>query len=114
MKLEQLKKLAINALEERKASDITVLDVSNMTSITDVMIIATGTSRRQVSAIAGNVAETAKHEGNPPIGVEGMEYGEWVLVDLGDVIVHVMMPQTREFYNLEKLWQMDTTSASES
>jgi len=99
-----MKQLAVTALEDLKAQDIQVMDVRGMTSITDVMIVASGTSDRHVKALADSVVEAEKKEGVEPIGVEGEGSREWVLVDLGDVIVHVMHPQTRAFYNLEKLW----------
>lgn len=101
---EQMKQLAVTALEDLKAQDIQVMDVRGMTSITDVMIVASGTSDRHVKALADNVVEAVKKQGVEPVGIEGEGTREWVLVDLGDVIVHVMHPQTRAFYNLEKLW----------
>lgn len=101
---EQLKDWVITALEDLKAQDIQVLDVRGMTSITDLMIVASGTSDRHIKALADNVVENVKKHGVQPIGVEGETSREWVLVDLGDVILHVMHPQTRAFYNLEKLW----------
>ncbi len=101
---EQMKQLALTALEDLKAQDVQVIDVRGMTSITDVMIVASGTSDRHVKALADSVVEAVKKHGVEPIGVEGETSREWVLVDLGDVIVHVMHPQTRAFYNLEKLW----------
>lgn len=101
---EQLRDWAITALEDLKAQDIQVLDVRGMTSITDLMIVASGTSDRHIKALADNVVEKVKKHGVQPIGVEGETSREWVLVDLGDVILHVMHPQTRAFYNLEKLW----------
>lgn len=104
MNIEQLKRLAIDALEDVKAKDIRVLDVRGISSITDFMVIASGTSTRQVRAIANNVAEKAKEQGCRPLGVEGEQVGEWALVDLADVVVHVMLPEVRDFYNLEKLW----------
>lgn len=104
MDIENLTQLVVNALEDRKAQDIKIIDMRKQSNFTDVMIIACGTSNRQVGAIADNVIESAKHQGNPPLGVEGEETGEWILVDLGDVVVHVMQPQIRDFYQLEKLW----------
>ncbi len=106
MDSEQLKKLVIDALEEIKAIDIIEIDVRDKTSICDVMVIATGQTNRQVKSLAESVVLKAKAAGEQPIGVEGQVAGEWVLVDLGDVVVHVMQPQTREFYSLEKLWEM--------
>lgn len=108
---EQLKDLALAALDDLKAQDVQVLDVRGMTSITDVMIIASGTSDRHIKALADNVVEAAKKHGVQPLGVEGETSREWVLVDLGDVIVHVMHPQTRAFYNLEKLWTVGAEQA---
>ena len=106
MNSEQLSQLVIDALEDVKAQDIVRLDVGNMTTVTDYMIIASGTSRRHVQALVDNVAEKAREAGHKPIGVEGEEGGEWVLLDLQDALVHVMLPKVREFYNLEKLWSM--------
>lgn len=106
MKAEQLKLLVIDALEDVKAENITVLDVTTMTDVTDVMIIATGKSTRQVKALANEVSVQAKAADIQPLGVEGEDVGEWALVDLGDVIVHIMTPQTRALYNLEKLWSV--------
>jgi ribosome-associated protein len=104
MRLDRLKKLVIDALEDLKAQDIKVLDVRGLSNVTDLMIVASGTSDRQVKAIAYHVVEKAKKKGLPPLGVEGEQVGEWALVDLGDAVVHIMLPQTRDFYNLEKLW----------
>ena len=106
MNSEQLSQLVIDALEDVKAQDIVRLDVGNMTTVTDYMISASGTSRRHVQALVDNVAEKAREAGHKPIGVEGEEGGEWVLLDLQDALVHVMLPKVREFYNLEKLWSM--------
>ena len=106
MNSEKLSTLVIDALDDVKAKDITRLDVHDMTTVTDYMIVASGTSNRHVQALADNVAEKAKEAGHRPIGVEGEEGGEWVLLDLQDVLVHVMLPKVREFYNLEKLWSL--------
>lgn len=114
MQAEQLKSLVINALEDIKAEDIQVLDVTEMTDVTDLMIIATGKSSRQVKALANEVVMQAKAAGIQPLGVEGENVGEWALVDLGDVITHIMTPQTRLTYNLEKLWSVPEQSEKRS
>jgi ribosome-associated protein len=106
MNSEQLSTLVVDALEEVKAKDITVLDVRDMTEVTDYMVVASGTSNRHVKALIENVTEKAKAAGHRPIGVEGEDGGEWVLLDLQDALVHVMRPKVREFYNLEKLWSL--------
>ncbi|MDO8891398.1 MAG: ribosome silencing factor [Sulfurimicrobium sp.] len=104
MELESMKQAVILALEDIKAKDIAVLNVSHLTSMTDYMIIASGDSNRQTRALANNVQVKLKELGAEVLGVEGEESGEWVLVDLGQVVVHVMQPSTREHYNLEQLW----------
>lgn len=101
---DQLAELAIAALDDLKGVDIKRLDVRGLTTITDVMVIATGTSNRHASSLAHSVIDKAKQAGTRPIGVEGLNEGEWVLVNLGGVIVHVMQAQARAFYQLEKLW----------
>ena len=106
MNSEELADLAVDALEEIKGLDIIKLDVSDMTTVTDWMIVASGTSGRHVKALVDNVAEKAKAAGHRPSGIEGESGGEWVLLDLQDVLVHVMLPRIREFYNLEKLWSI--------
>jgi ribosome-associated protein len=100
------------ALDDLKATDVSVLDVRHLTTVTDFMIVASGRSERHVRAIADEVVVKCKKEGYRPIGVEGKQVGDWVLVDLGDVVVHVMQPRAREFYNLEKLWDMTATEAA--
>ncbi len=107
MSVDELKKLAIDALDDLKAEDITVLDVIGKTTVTDWIIVATGSSARHVKSIANNVVVEAKKASRPLLGTEGESEGEWVLVDLGDVIVHVMQRQVREFYDLESLWSVD-------
>lgn len=104
LETERLKRIVVEALEDLKAVDLRVLDVRGQTSITDVMVIASGTSDRHVKALADSVLERTREAGVRPLGVEGERAAEWVLVDLGDVVVHVMLPQVREFYQLEKLW----------
>jgi len=102
--IEQLRELVINAIEDMKGEDIIELDVTGKTSVTDRLIIASGTSSRHVKSIASSVAADAKKRGYKPLGVEGEDQGEWVLVDLGDIVVHIMQPHIRQFYDLEKLW----------
>ena len=106
MNSEQLSDLVIEALDDIKAKDVVKLDVRDMTTVTDYMIVASGTSNRHVKALVDNVAEKAKEAGHRPIGIEGEDGGEWVLLDLQDTLVHVMLPKVREFYNLEKLWSI--------
>ena len=111
---DRLLGLVIDALEDLKAVDIKVLDVTGITSITDRMVVAGGTSTRHVKSISDNVVQKAKQAGNPPLGVEGEQAGEWVLIDLGDVVVHVMLPPVRAFYALEKLWSVGSCEAPDS
>jgi ribosome-associated protein len=99
-----LRQHVIDALEELKAKDIREIDVRGKTSIADLLVVASGTSARHVKSIADEVVKFAKKAGVMPLGVEGEQEAEWVLVDLGDVIVHVMLPRIREFYGLERLW----------
>ncbi|MCP4980934.1 MAG: ribosome silencing factor [Gammaproteobacteria bacterium] len=107
---EATKKLALEALDALKAENLVVLDVRELASFTDTMIFASGSSTRHVKAIAESVIEAAKTKGSPPIGVEGEDIGEWILVDLGDVVVHVMQPDVRLYYELEKLWGEELTA----
>lgn len=100
----ELKQFVIDKVEDIKAKDIVVLDVQQKSNITDYMVICTGTSNTHISAIAQHVISEAKQAGMLPLGVEGRDDSEWVLVDLGDVILHVMLEQAREHYQLEKLW----------
>ncbi|UYG06276.1 ribosome silencing factor [Halomonas sp. M4R1S46] len=104
MHIDALKTLVIDALEELKARDIAVLDVSRLTSVTELMVVASGTSSRHLAALSDKVIQAAKEQGMPPLGVEGESGADWVLVDLGDVVVHLMLPETRELYDLERLW----------
>jgi len=114
MNTEELTTLVVDALEDLKAVNLHVIDVRDKTSITDVMVIATGTSNRHVKSLADNVVLKAKKAGQQPLGEEGLDAGEWALIDLGDVVVHVMQPEVRDFYQLEKLWAADEQSASEA
>ncbi len=104
LRSEATRKLAMNALQALKADNIVAIDVRGRASFTDHMVFASGRSSRHVTSIAEAVIEAAKEAGSPALGVEGEDVGEWVLVDLGDVIVHVMLPDVRLFYELEKLW----------
>jgi iojap-like ribosome-associated protein len=106
MTVTRLCKIVIKALEDLKAFDIRILNVRKLTSITDRMIIASGNSTRQVIALADKIIEAAGEKGIKPLGVEGAHEGDWALIDLGDVIVHVMRPPIREYYQLEKLWSV--------
>ena len=104
MRLNQLQHSAVTALEDIKARDITILDVRKLTSLYDTLIIASADSARQVKALAQHVRDNLKEAGATIIGVEGEEGGEWVLIDAGDIVVHVMQPSVRAYYNLEELW----------
>jgi ribosome-associated protein len=109
----ELKDLVIQALEDVKGQEIVCMDVSELTDITDFMVVASGNTNRQVKALVNNVVEDAKRSGVIPIGVEGQEQGDWVLVDLADVIVHVMLPKVRQYYDLERLWSMTPSKSEE-
>ncbi len=102
--VEHLRQRVLTALDELKAKDVHEIDVRGKTSIADLLIIASGTSTRHVKSIADEVVKYAKQAGMLPLGIEGQREAEWVLVDLGDIVVHVMLPRIREFYGLERLW----------
>jgi ribosome-associated protein len=104
MQAEQLRQIAEQALDEIKAHDVIVLDTRRLTSLFDYTIVASADSARQTRALARNLAEKVKAAGGSVLGLEGEQTGEWVLVDLGDVVVHIMQPAIREYYNLEQLW----------
>lgn len=104
MESTRLKQLVLSALEDLKGSHIISLDVRELTDVMDYLVIASGGSNRHVKALAENVTDEIKQQGIRPLGVEGQDGAEWVLVDYGDVVVHVMLPATRDFYDLERLW----------
>ena len=101
---EQLKDLAVNALEDMKAIDLNVYHITNISDVTDYTVICSGRSNRHVKSLAETVSVKAKENGVKPLSLEGTESSEWVLVDLGEVVVHVMQQQTRDFYQIEELW----------
>jgi len=114
MQSEELLDLAQTSLEDLKAQDVTTLDVRKLTSMTDYLLIASGTSDRHVRSLADKLIETVRATGVRPLGIEGQESAEWVLIDLNDVIVHVMQGRTREFYKLEDLWTLGASPDQES
>lgn len=103
---KRLTDVVLTALEEMKGHNIVILDVIGKTSVTDYMVIVTGTSERHVKSLADAVIQQSKRAGTAPLGVEGEQAADWIVVDLGEAVVHVMLPQTRDFYNLEKLWSV--------
>ena len=107
MQLSKLKNIVVDALDDLKAKDVVEIDVRQQSDVTDLMIIASGSSSRQVKSLAEHVCVKAKENGVIPLGVEGEDTGEWVLVDLGDIVVHVMQEPVRKFYQLERLWQVN-------
>ena len=111
---DDLSRLAVATLEDLKGFDIRVLDVRDLTPITDTMLICTGSSNRHVKSLAQAVLDKAREHGFRPRGVEGLSEGEWVLVDLNGVIVHVMQAQTRAFYQLEKLWDLSAADPAQA
>ena len=107
--MPSLKTVVIDALADMKALEVKVLDVRGLTDVADFMVIASGTSDRHVRSVAQRVVERTKEAGFRPHGVEGQQDSDWVLIDLNEMIVHVMLPRVREFYGLEKLWDMTAT-----
>jgi ribosome-associated protein len=105
MDIRKLQKIAVTALEDVKAKDIEVINTTKLTALFDRIIVASGDSNRQVKALARNVYDKVKEAGGEVYGIEGEDGGEWVLVDLGDIVIHVMQPAVRAYYNLEELWQ---------
>jgi ribosome-associated protein len=104
MQVDALRDLVVETLSDMKARDVAVIDVRGKTAVTDFMVVASGSSDRHVKAIAETIAFKAKEAGEQPLGSEGIAEGEWALVDLNGVVVHVMLPKVRDFYNLERLW----------
>ena len=104
MNIKKLLDIVLTSLNNGKAIDVDLYDVKKLTSMSDYILIASGRSRRQVSALADKLIQTVKENKFETLGVEGQTEGEWVLVDLGDIIVHIMHPSSREYYQLEKLW----------
>ncbi len=109
MQTEQLITIVREALDDVKARDVEVIDVRGKSSITDFMMIASGTSKRHVVSLAQAVSDKVKQSGIEPIGTEGQSDGDWVLVDLGELVVHIMMPDARSYYDLERLWRFDSS-----
>lgn len=107
MSSKNLNDVIIDALDDLKGRDIVVLDVTDLSDVMDTLVIVSGTSSRHVKSLVDNVVDDAKVFGVRPLGVEGKDGGEWVLVDFGDTVVHAMLPATREFYDLEKLWSLE-------
>ena len=101
--------VVISSLEEVKAQDIVKIDLVGKTSMADFMLIASGTSSRQIRAIAENTVTEIKKSSNVNVNIEGLNQSDWVLIDAGDIIIHLFRPEVREFYNLEKMWQVDST-----
>ena len=108
MQVEDLKDLVLQVLEDMKGHDIKVMDVRQLTDVTDYMVIASGTSDRHVKSVARELRDRLREQAEVrPMGIEGEHEGDWVLIDFGDIVVHIMRPQTREFYDLERLWNRD-------
>lgn len=111
MQIHQLQQLVVDSLTDSKAVDIVALDVRPLATFTDFMVVCSGNSSRHVHSIADNLLLKAKQNAIHLIGIEGERENEWILVDLGDVVIHVMQPEIRAFYNLEKLWDVDHNSS---
>ena len=109
MNANELKNLVEHSLAELKAVDVEIIDLAGKTDIADYMVVASGTSDRHLHALADKVHDDSKAAGHPPLGIEGEDSRDWVLVDLGDIIVHLMRPETRALYALEKLWSLPPT-----
>lgn len=112
-KVEDLQKKIVKLLDDNKAEEITVIDLSGKSSVADYMVIASGRSNRQVTSLANKVYDLAKPLIDTPLRVEGMNEGDWVLMDCGDIIVHLFRPEVREFYNIEKIWEVTEKSDAE-
>ena len=108
-KKSNLLNVAISSLEEFKAQDVVKINLVGKTSMADFMLIASGTSSRQIRAIAENTVTEIKKNSNANVNIEGLSQSDWVLIDAGDIIIHLFRPEVREFYNLEKMWQVDST-----
>lgn len=114
MAVEELKALVVEALDDLKGRDITTLDVRGISGVTDYMVVCSGTSSRHVKSLADNAWVEAKKAGYTPLGMEGQQSADWILVDFGDLVVHVMLPEARQFYDLERLWQVPAGGGDES
>lgn len=112
MTTEQLNDLIVKVLDDLKGKDIVTLDVRELSDVMDTLIIVSGTSNRHVKSMVDHVVDEAKAAGFRPLGIEGKDGSEWVLVDFGDTVVHAMLPATREFYDLERLWQLEPAGRS--
>lgn len=112
MQVQHLVELTCKVLDDFKAIDIQVIDVSEVSSYADALVVASGTSNRHVRAMAHSLMDAVRAAGVRPVGLEGEQFGEWVLADLGDVVVHVMQPQVRDFYQLEKLWRVPAAAST--
>ena len=113
MQIEELRTDVLRVLDEKKALDIVQIDVQGKTSICDFMLVATGTSERHLQSLATYIGESVKKTGVTPLGIEGKPGSDWVLIDLGDVIVHLFRPEVRDFYNLEKIWMVPERAEGE-